>query len=249
MATSKGVVKNLSYNQHEILYQIMQMHNGGRPYDCDMTYSKGNFYGTFTATDDYGNKYDFEIPQPKYKFDVYPQVEGCEKIEPLGNLPLEDSSIDSIVIDLPFVVSCGPSMQNHKDNSNIISDRFSAYYPISELYRSYFHWISEASRVLKDDGICVFKLQPTISGSINHQIDAFSVVAAQECGMETEDMWILLSKQRLISGKVKNQQHARKYHSNFFVFKKAKSKKYDKFNYLTMIKNLKEDINCEDIYK
>lgn len=37
------VVKNISYNQHEILYQIMQMHNNGKPFECDMTYSKGCF--------------------------------------------------------------------------------------------------------------------------------------------------------------------------------------------------------------
>lgn len=247
MATSEGVIKSVSYNQHEILYQIMQLHNYGKGFDADMTYSKGNFYGHFNETDENGNKHEYVIPQPTYKFDVCPQVEDCVKIEPLGNLPLGDSSISSIVIDLPFVVSVGPSLAEERIGSNIIANRFASYYPVSELYRSYFHWIQEASRVLKDDGICVFKLQPTISGQINHQIDAFSVVAAQECGMEVEDMWILIAKQRLISGKVKNQQHARKYHSNFFVFKKAKSKKYKKFNYINMIQNLKQDINC-DLY-
>ena len=243
------VVKNISYNQHEILYQIMQMHNNGKPFECDMTYSKGCFYGEFNIKRGDGES-SIVIPPPIHKFDVFPQVEDCIKIEPLGKLPLDDNSISSIVIDLPFVVSTGPSLnEDNGKKTNIISKRFHYYYPVSELYRSYYHWISEAARVLKDDGICVFKLQPTISGGVNHQIDAFSMLAAQECGMEVEDMWLLLAKTRIISGKVKTQQHARKYHSNFFVFKKPKSNKYKKFNYMNIINNLKENIHCEDIYK
>lgn len=245
-----NVVKNISYSQHEILYQIMQLHNYGKPFDCDMTYSKGNFYGSFNIANSNGdNVITIEIPEPKYKFDVCPQFDDCVKIEPLGKLPLEDNSIESIVIDLPFGVGCGPSVGNGNKNSNVIINRFSVYYPVQELYRSYFHWINEAARVLKNNGICVFKLQPTICSSVNHQIDAFSVVCAQECGMETEDMWILLSKQRLISGKIKRQQHARKFHSNFFVFKKSNSAKYSKFNYINIINNLKNDLFCNNIYQ
>ena len=41
------VIKSISYNQHEILYNIMQLYNNGEPFDCDMTYSKGKFYGRF----------------------------------------------------------------------------------------------------------------------------------------------------------------------------------------------------------
>ena len=40
-------IKSISYNQHKILYDIMNLHNQGKPFDCDMTYSCGNFYGTF----------------------------------------------------------------------------------------------------------------------------------------------------------------------------------------------------------
>ena len=35
------VIKSISYNQHEILYNIMQLYNNGKPFECDMTYSKG----------------------------------------------------------------------------------------------------------------------------------------------------------------------------------------------------------------
>ncbi len=45
------VIKSISYDQHQILYNIMQMHNNGRPFDCDPTYSIGNFYGNFKLND------------------------------------------------------------------------------------------------------------------------------------------------------------------------------------------------------
>ena len=115
------VIKSINYNQHAIIRDIMELHNGGKPYDCDITYRVGNFYGKFK--DENG---EFEIPQPKYKFDVDPQVEGVEKLDPWGPIPLEDNSIDSMMVDLPFVI--GPrdsaSMLNGKKGSNIIGKRF-----------------------------------------------------------------------------------------------------------------------------
>ena len=201
------IIKSSNSNQHAILLDIMNLHNNGKPFDCDMTYSSGKFY-----TND-----KFPIPQPQYKFDVFPQTDDVVKIEPLGKLPLEDNSINSIVIDLPFVISCGPSLKNGNMKSNIITRRFSGYYPAKSLYESYYHWINEAYRVLKTGGICVFKCQDTVSGGIEHNVSAYSIMCAIDCGFNVDDTFILLAKARLISGKVKKQQHARKFHSYFHV--------------------------------
>ena len=51
MEEKKQVIKSIGYNQHEMLYNIMQMHNGGKPFDVDITYSVGNFYGVFNIID------------------------------------------------------------------------------------------------------------------------------------------------------------------------------------------------------
>ena len=215
------VIKSVSENQHEILYNIMTLHNGGKPFDCDSTYSKGNFYGKFKMNKN-DDIFEFEIPSPKYKFDVAPQTEDTVKIEPLGSLPLEDNSIDSIVIDLPFVVSPpnAPSVKNNDSKSNIIFKRFHGYYPVSKMFESYTHWLSEAFRVLKDGGICVFKCQNTISGSIFYCTEEYSWLEAQKIGFYVLDRFTLTAKARLISGKVKNQQHARNFSSVFWVFQK-----------------------------
>lgn len=233
------VIKSIGYDQHEILYNIMQMHNGGKPFDCDMTYSIGNFYGKFNIKDSKGEIREIEIPAPKYKYDVCPQVDGVEKIEPLGPLPLEDNSIDSIVIDLPFVISCGPSMNTpdydengNKVRNNLISRRFACYYPVAQLLESYRHWISEAYRVLKEDGILTFKTQATITGSKLLHTPYYSRLIAESIGFDSYDEFVLLAKNRLVSGKVKQQQHARSFHSYFLVFKKSLKKKIAYFDFM-----------------
>lgn len=229
------IIKSVSYNQHEILFNIMKLHNGGKPFDCDITYSIGNFYGDFTISNDNGEKFNITIPQPKHKFDVFPQFEDVKKIEPDGNILLENNSIKSIVIDLPFVVSpkTAPSVVNgSSERSNLIYKRFSSYYPASEMFKSYSHWINEAFRVLEDGGICVFKCQNTISGSIFYCTEEFSWMEAQRAGFYVLDRFTLVAKQRIISGKVKSQQHARNFSSVFWVFKKGgkhKTVNYYKF--------------------
>ena len=222
------VIKSTSYNQHEILKNIQILHNNGNEYECDMTYSSGKFYGEFEVKDEEGNIRKFSIKEPKYKFDVCPQFDDVVKINPNDKLPLEDNSIESIVIDLPFVISphTAPSVVNgSNERSNLIFKRFSSYYPVSEMFKSYTHWLEEAFRVLKNGGICVFKCQNTISGSIFYCTEEYSWMEAQRIGFYVLDRFTLLAKARLISGKVRNQQHARNFSSVFWVFKKGEKHK------------------------
>ena len=225
----KDVVRSISYDQHEILYNIMKMHNGGKPFDCDITYSTGKFYGNYAIDTIDGTQVNIEIPEPKLKFDVYPQMEDVIKIEADGQLPLDDNSLSSIVVDLPFVVSPpnAPSIVNDDGDKkrNIIFKRFSSYYPWYTMPKSYSHWLNEAYRVLKNEGIVVWKSQSTISARKNIMMPYFSWMEAEKAGFYTLDEFILLAKNRLHSGKIKKQEHARKFHSHFFVFKKSVKEK------------------------
>lgn len=237
------VIKSISYNQHEILYNIMQLYNNGKPFDCDMTYSKGKFYGSFNIKKRDGTTTNIIIPEPKYKFDVCPQTEDTVKIEPMGRLPLEDESLDSIVVDLPFVISppSAPSMKEPKRNRNVIANRFSSFYPAEELYKTYAFVMKECYRVLKPNATLIWKTQQNVSGGIVHDTPYWSKLCAHKVGFVNEDEFILNAKARLISGKVKKQCHSRKFHSQFLVFKKYISKKYDKVNYVKIINDFFND--------
>ena len=230
MATSKGVIKNINTNQHRILADIMHLYNNDEGFELDPTFSKGNYYGEFKWVNDNGEKETYTIPQPKYKMDVYPLSDDVQKLEIMGDFPLENESVGSVNIDLPFVISVGPSMGNGNKNSNITSNRFSAFYPVNNLIETYYHFLKEAYRVLKEDGILVWKCQRTITGGKTLNSPEMSWLFAESLGFDTVDSFYLEGKTRLISGKVKNQEHSRSYVSVFYVFKKSKRKKID---YLT----------------
>ena len=230
MATSKGVIKNINTDQHRILADIMHLYNNDEGFELDPTYSKGNYYGDFKWINENGEKETYTIPQPKYKMDVYPLSEDVQKLEIMGDFPLEDESVKSVNIDLPFVISVGPSMGNGNKNSNITSNRFSAFYPVSNLVETYYHFLKEAYRVLKEDGILVWKCQRTITGGKTLNSPEMSWLFAESLGFDCVDAFYLEGKTRLISGKVKHQEHSRSYVSVFYVFKKSHRKKID---YLT----------------
>ena len=230
MATSKGVIKNINTDQHRILADIMHLYNNDEGFELDPTFSKGNYYGDFKWINENGEKETYTIPQPKYKMDVYPLAEDVQKLEIMGDFPLEDESVKSVNIDLPFVISVGPSMGNGNKNSNITSNRFSAFYPVSNLVETYYHFLKEAYRVLKENGILVWKCQRTITGGKTLNSPEMSWLFAESLGFDCADAFYLEGKTRLISGKVKHQEHSRSYVSVFYVFKKSHRKKID---YLT----------------
>lgn len=247
MATSKGVIKNINTDQHRIIADIMHLYNNDEGFELDPTYSKGNFYGDFSGINSFGERENYTIPQPKYKLDVYPLSDDVQKLEIMGKFPLEDKSIGSVCVDLPFVISCGPSMGNGNKNSNMTSNRFSAFYPVSNLVETYYHFLKESYRVLKDDGILVWKCQRTVTGGKTLNTPEMSWLFAESLGFDTVDEFYLEGKSRLISGKVKNQEHSRSYVSVFYVFKKSKRKKIDYLSSFTddiknaILKGLKEN--------
>lgn len=236
---NSNIIKNVSYDQTEILHNIGVLYNNGSDqFDADMTASSLGFYGK-------GRGYSYCIPEPKILMDVCPTRQDIIKIDKWGALPLENESIHSLVIDLPFVISPqnAPSAVSNKEGASLIYKRFSAYYPVDNLYLSYYHWLSEASRVLDENGICIFKCQSMISGGIRHNAEEFSFMAAQRLGLKMVDKFTLIAKARLISpGKYKSgQQHSRSYTSMFLVFVKSSKNKSKEFNYEELLDRCKKE--------
>jgi hypothetical protein len=216
MSEKDELIKSIGFDQNEILFNILKLYNNGEPLDCDPTYSKGGFYN---------KSLQFPIAEPHIKFDVYPLGEDVQKIEPFGKWDLKNDSIQSICIDLPFLVGGNaPSLKAAKEGSNIILNRFSTYTSVDELYKSYYHFLTEAYRVLKPGGICIWKTQRFILASKTYMIPETSWLFASEIGFYTIDRFTLAAKTRLISGKVKHQEHSRSFDSQFYVFVKPDGK-------------------------
>lgn len=222
------LIRNISFDQKEILCNIIKLHNNGKPFQCDMTYSTGKFYEVKKSD-------KFIVPTPELKYDIEPQTTDTIKYDAWGRWPFDDNSLESIVLDPPFII--GPrdcaSMVNGNDDSNKMAKRFSSYYPVGELLMSYMHHISEAYRVLREDGILVFKSQSTITARKSLWSTEWVWLCASMVGFNVIDQFILLAKHRLHSGKMKNQEHARKFTSNFYVMKKSNKNKIKMFDFMT----------------
>ena len=194
------IVFSVDTSQPRILRNIMKLYNGGNAFECDVTYSKGVFYK--------------EIPPPRLKFDLVPQAEGVQQAD-ARHLPLEDSSVGSLVFDPPFKAS-------NSKVKGIIEQRFTAFPSMLHLWDFYHDALVEFMRVLKPNGLLVFKCQDGVSSGINHMTHTEVEQQAQAVGFAAEDLFILLSKSVLMSPNMARQKHARKTHSFVYVFRKPR---------------------------
>jgi hypothetical protein len=128
------------------------------------------------------------------------------------------------MFDPPFVMGSGPSILNPKEGSNVTISRFSCFRNPKELLSFYKEALAEFYRVLNDNGVLIFKCQDCVISAKNVMSHVVVMNQAVKTGFYPKDLFILNAKARLISGKVKKQQHARKFHSYFWVFEKRASK-------------------------
>jgi hypothetical protein len=202
------LVKSISYDQSEIIHNILNLHVPEHKIDCDPTFSRGNFYrGT-------------GVNPPEYKFDIAPQCEGVE-FGDSRNLPLESKSLRCIMFDPPFLATTGKSL-SETANNNVINKRFGVYPSEKELHQFYIDSLKEAYRLLQHHGILIFKCQDKISSGKQYMTHVFIMNEAVKLGFYPKDLFILLAENRLVADwQAKNQKNARKYHCYFWVFEKC----------------------------
>ncbi len=204
------MIKTISHSQEEILSWISRLYLNEQPFELDATYSKGVFYQSG------------ELPQPSKRFDLFPQIEGVELAD-CRYLPLEGSSIYSMILDLPFLATQGVSLKT--EEGNLMVRRFGVYPNEKALYELYQAAMREAWRLLKPQGILVMKCQDKVSSGKQYMMHCDIYQWAKDLGFIIEDLFVLLAKTRLVAGWQRNQKHARKYHCYFWVFRKPKQKR------------------------
>jgi hypothetical protein len=140
-----------------------------------------------------------DLPDPVNKTDLYPHYDHVIQANS-ENLPFEDGSI--------------------------IAKRFEGYTTYKELQENYYNTLKELYRICEKDGIVVMKCQDTVSGGKQHFSHVMIMNMAFKLGFYPLDMFVLVNNVRLNSFGTKwtKQEHCRKYHSYFWVFKKTKPK-------------------------
>ena len=201
------LVKSVGHDQGEILRNILKLHAPEGKIDCDPTFSTGAFYNRTGAA------------RPTLCFDIYPQEDGVEKAD-ARNLPLPDYNLSCMILDPPFLATKGKSLTAGEGNR--INRRFGVYPDEKSLHQCYTDMLREAYRVLKPDGILIFKCQDKVSSGKQYMTHVFVMDTAVETGFYPKDLFVLVAKNRLVADwQTRNQKHARKYHSYFWVFQKT----------------------------
>jgi hypothetical protein len=131
--------------------------------------------------------------------------------------------------DPPFIIA-GKTYRDSKEGSTIMTKRFEGYTTYNDLKVNYFNTLKELYRICEKGGFVVMKCQDTVTGGKNHFTHCLIMNMAIEIGFYPRDMFVLVNNVRINSFGTKwtKQEHARKYHSYFWVFEKVKPRvKYD----------------------
>lgn len=199
---SKFLIKSINDNQQEILNNIIKLYIKEGYIQADFTFSKGVFYA------------DNKVVVPQWRFDKYPkQCEGVLDLKKADKL-IEDGTLHSCIVDLPFLVTKREWTKNCK-----MHQRFNSFNDMKEATEANKAMLKLSYEKLQKKGIMIMKTQDLFTAG--HQIWMSHLVHqwAVEQGFEVIDKFILTSDMRMLSSGM-NQKCARKYHSYFFVFKK-----------------------------
>ena len=205
MSHSEIVIKSVSYDQQEILNNILKLHlHDGieKVYDCDLTISKCNFYK------------DGVVQMPKLRYDKFPQMEGVQPLEDAEKL--EDNSLNSIVADPPFLILPPQWLRNSK-----VKERFDSFDTFEDAKEAILYLLRLAWSKLRKNGILVFKTMDMRAMNKNIWMSRYVQEWAEEVGFSLIDTFILIAPTKILNRGM-NQKVARKYHSYFFVFQKKK---------------------------
>lgn len=192
--------KSVFENEQELLKAIISIHLGGKDIELDPMYFKGNFYKD-------------GVKKPKYKFDINPQVSECKKGDARWLPFKKDNLFNSIILDPPFLFGI-----HGKTKDYYSSETHTIFQDFDELYQTYEAIIEEAYRLLKKNGILIFKCQDyTDSTTTMTHIHAYHLATLQ--GFYAKDLAILVKPNKIYNGNT-TQRHLRKIHTYFWIFQK-----------------------------
>jgi len=200
---NKSIIKSISYEQKEIIYNILQLHCKDKVIELDPTFSSGEFYK------------DAPYSKPLKKYDLFPKTPDIIKAT-ANDLPLDDNSICCMMFDPPFIVGHTKDKPTGK-----IGKRFHGFATIEEMWKWYHLCLKEFYRILKHKGILIFKCQDTVSRGKQFLSHVDILNKASDIGFYNKDLFVLLANSRMIGHNHHKQKHARKFHSYFLVLQKT----------------------------
>lgn len=191
-------ILSYSFSQDEILCNISRLYLNNQTFDCDLTYSVGNFYKCLQV--------------PEFKFDKYPCKEDVMPLEKAEDLIHQ--SFNSIVFDLPFLIQTESNLKWKLK----IPERFGSFKNEDELFNANLYMLKLAYNLLKHKGILVVKTQNTRKGNSIITVHNFIIeYATHNLGFKLIDEFIRLHD-HATKNKGFNNLSSRTSHCYFLVF-------------------------------
>lgn len=208
VSNNDTIIKSVSTDQQEILNWIIKLYIKEGFIQCDYTFSIGVMWK------------DNKLPTPMWRFDKYPR-QGMYKEGGVFDLKdadrlIEDGTLHSSIIDLPFLVT-----KRQWTKTSMIAQRFNSFDNFDEAKEANLYLLELSYRKLKNKGILIMKTQDCYTEGRQMWFHRYVEEWAEQVGYKLIDMFILVAKSRML-GDGLNQRVARKYHSYFFVFRKKK---------------------------
>jgi len=212
VATNALIFSAYQATNDDVFPHILKLYVPEGSMVADVTYGRGVFWKNVPA-----GSYDLRATDLRNGVD-------CRK------LPYGDTTMDCVVFDPPYMhTPGGTAHQNHQN--------FEAYYynngtengtkkyheAVLDLY---FKGAKEAHRVLKPEGIYIVKCQDEVCANQQRLTHVEIINELTTMGFVIEDLFVVLRMNKPGVSRILRQVHARKNHSYFLVFRKAKSVRY-----------------------
>ena len=196
-----------------VFADILRLHVPRGSKVADVTYGKGVFWKEVDPT-----LYTLLASDLKTGID-------CRK------LPYEDASIDSVVLDPPYMEGffrravsqlagsgSHASFREHYSSSDTTTSGPRYHAAVLSLY---VEAAIEARRTLRDRGTLIVKCQDEVSANRQHLTHVEIINEYAALGFHAKDLFVLVRTNRPGVSRMKRQVHARKNHSYFLVFVKT----------------------------
>jgi hypothetical protein len=212
--TTSNVVQSAHVGGNEDLFpRILALHVPPGSIVADVTYGKGIFWKN--------------VPDEHYQLKATDLSMGVD----CRDLPYEDSSIDCVVLDPPYMEGLLRHTSNHLagtgsyrtfrdtySNGEGAKDGPKWHQAVLDLY---FKAGREAYRVLRKKGILIVKCQDEVSAGKQNLTHVEIINEFVSIGFRTKDLFVLVRTNNASVSRLVKQVHARKNHSYFLVFVKV----------------------------
>ena len=185
--------------------KILQLYVQPGSLIADVTFGKGVFWR--------------HVPKDQYELRATDIQDGID----CRNLPYEDGEIDCLVLDPPYMHSPGGTahkthspFEEHYRNNETGNRTDNKYH--DAVLSLYLDAGTEAYRVLRERGVIIVKCQDEVCSNRQRFTHVEIMQAYKELGFVTEDLFVVVRRNRPGISRAVKQVHARKNHSYFLVF-------------------------------